>query len=48
MTIVRTLADAADPADLASAAKVQDAIRVEQPGGQGTFEVPAVGPGEPQ
>ena len=40
MTIVRTLADAADPADLASAAKVQDAIRVEQPGGQGTFEVP--------
>ncbi|XZE34392.1 DUF1254 domain-containing protein [Pirellulaceae bacterium SH501] len=40
MTIVRTLADASDPDDLASAAKVQDLIRVEQPGGPGTFEVP--------
>ena len=40
MTIVRTLADALEPADLAAAAKVQDAIRVEQPGGPGTFEVP--------
>jgi len=40
MAIVRTLADAADPADLAAAATVQDAILVEQPGGPGTFEVP--------
>lgn len=40
MTIVRTLADASNPADLAAAAKVQDAIRVEQPGGPGKFEIP--------
>ena len=41
---VRTLVDPADPADLAKVHGLQDAITVEQPGGPGTFEVPAWDP----
>lgn len=41
---VRTLAAPNDPQDLAAAGKLQDAIKVEQPGGPGTFEVPAWDP----
>lgn len=37
---VRVLADPNDPDDIAEAVKLQDAIRVEQPGGPGRFEVP--------
>ncbi len=37
----RTLADPADKDDMNQAHAVQDAIKVEQPGGPGTFEVPA-------
>ncbi|WP_029356816.1 DUF1214 domain-containing protein [Bosea sp. 117] len=37
----RTLADPADKQDMTQAHAVQDAIKVEQPGGPGTFEVPA-------
>lgn len=38
---VRTLANPNDPADLAAVHALQDAIKIEQPGGPGTFEVPA-------
>ncbi len=38
---VRTLANPNDPADLAAVHALQDAIKVEQPGGPGVFEVPA-------
>jgi hypothetical protein len=37
----RTLADPADKDDMKQAHAVQDAIKVEQPGGPGKFEVPA-------
>lgn len=37
----RTLADPADNKDMEQAHAVQDAIKVEQPGGPGKFEVPA-------
>jgi hypothetical protein len=37
---VRTFADPANPADLDKARALQDAIKVEQPGGPGKFEVP--------
>jgi hypothetical protein len=40
VTAVRTLVDPADPADMAKAHALQDAIKVEQPGGPGTFQVP--------
>jgi hypothetical protein len=41
LTGVRTLIDPNDPADAAKAHALQDAIRVDQPGGPGSFEVPA-------
>jgi len=40
MIIVRTLADPRSAADLKAAHALQDAIKVEQAGGPGTFEVP--------
>jgi hypothetical protein len=40
LAAVRTLVDPADPGDVAKAAALQDAIKVEQPGGPGKFEVP--------
>jgi hypothetical protein len=40
LTGVRTLVDPADPANMAEARAFQDAIKVEQPGGPGTFQVP--------
>ena len=40
LTGVRTLLDPADPADVAKARALQDAIKVEQPGGSGMFQVP--------
>lgn len=41
MIIVRTLADSESATDLAAANALQDAIKVEQAGGPGKFEVPA-------
>ena len=41
---VRTLVDPTDPADMDAAHSLQDAIKVEQPGGPGTFETPAWDP----
>jgi hypothetical protein len=38
---VRTFVDPGDPADVQKAHAAQDAIRVEQPGGPGKFDVPA-------
>lgn len=38
---VRILVDANDPKDIAEVHKLQDAIKVEQPGGPGRFETPA-------
>ena len=37
---VRTLVDPADPQDVKQAQTLQDAIKVSQPGGPGSFEVP--------
>lgn len=37
---VRTLVDPADPGDLAAVHALQDAIRLDQPGGPGSFELP--------
>ena len=37
---VRTLVDPSDPADMEKVHALQDAIKVEQPGGPGKFEVP--------
>ncbi|MDX3884800.1 MAG: DUF1254 domain-containing protein [Sphingomonas sp.] len=37
---VRTLVDPADPDDLAVVHALQDAIRLDQPGGPGAFEIP--------
>lgn len=37
---VRTLVDPSDPADLQQVHALQDAMKVEQPGGPGTFQVP--------
>lgn len=37
---VRTLVDPGDPEDVKKATTLQDAIKVEQPGGPGKFEVP--------
>jgi len=37
---VRTLVDPADPADVKQALVLQDAIKIDQPGGLGKFEVP--------
>ncbi len=37
---VRTLVDPADPADVQKVHALQDALKVEQPGGPGKFEVP--------
>jgi hypothetical protein len=37
---VRTLVDPQDPSDLEAAHALQDAVKVEQAGGPGTFEVP--------
>jgi len=41
---IRTLVDPADPEDLKQVHALQDAIKVEQPGGPGKFEVPAWDP----
>ena len=41
MVGVRTMFDPRDPKDVAEAHRLQDAIKVQQPGGPGTFEVPA-------
>ena len=40
VTAVRTLVNPADPKDVAAVHALQDAIKVEQPGGPGSFEVP--------
>ena len=40
VTPIRTLVDPNDPNDLKEARALQDAIKVEQPGGPGKFEVP--------
>jgi hypothetical protein len=40
MAAVRTLVDPNSPSDLKEVAALQDAIKVSQPGGPGTFEVP--------
>ena len=40
MLALRTLADPNDPKDLAQVHALQDATRIEQPGGPGSFEVP--------
>ena len=37
---LRTLLDPTDPADLAKVHALQDAVRVDQPGGPGSFEIP--------
>lgn len=37
---IRTLANPEDPADLTAVHALQDAIKVDQPGGPGTFEAP--------
>jgi len=37
---IRTLVDPNDPADLGAVHKLQDAIKVSQPNGPGTFEIP--------
>lgn len=39
-TAIRTLVDPADPKDVAAVHALQDAIKVDQPGGPGKFEVP--------
>jgi hypothetical protein len=41
LAAVRTLVDPRDPADLGVVHALQDAITVHQPGGPGSFEVPA-------
>lgn len=38
---IRTLVDPADPEDVKKVHALQDAIKIEQPGGPGKFEVPA-------
>src|SRR5262249_25864140 len=40
VTAIRTLADPNDAKDIQQANSLQDAIKVEQPGGSGVFEVP--------
>src|SRR6476660_4691252 len=40
----RTLVDPADPKDVEEVHKLQDAIKVDQPGGPGQFEVPSWDP----
>ncbi len=40
LAAVRTLVDPADPNDMKTAHVLQDALKVEQPGGPGKFEVP--------
>jgi hypothetical protein len=40
VTAVRMLVNPADPKDVAAVHALQDAIKVEQPGGPGSFEVP--------
>ena len=40
LAAVRTLVDPADPQDVAAVHALQDAIRFQQPGGPGRFEVP--------
>ncbi|RBP35356.1 uncharacterized protein DUF1254 [Roseimicrobium gellanilyticum] len=37
---IRTLVDPADPKDIAEVHALQDALKIEQPGGPGKFEVP--------
>ena len=44
LTAVRTLVDPTDSADVTKAHALQDAIKVEQPGGPGKFEVPGWDP----
>jgi len=41
MVAVRILADPNDPEDMRTANALQDSIKVSQPGGPGTFEIPA-------
>ncbi|WP_228791535.1 DUF1214 domain-containing protein [Nocardia puris] len=38
--VIRTFVDPGNPADMAAAHALQDAIKVEQPGGPGKFEIP--------
>jgi hypothetical protein len=40
MFAVRTLVDPEDPGDVEAVHKLQDAIKVEQPGGPGSFDIP--------
>jgi hypothetical protein len=40
MLALRTFVDPNDPADIAKVHALQDAVKVEQPGGPGTFEIP--------
>ena len=40
MAAIRTLVDPNDPEDVTQVHALQDAIKVEQPGGPGKFEVP--------
>ncbi|WP_132568451.1 DUF1254 domain-containing protein [Rhizobium sullae] len=41
MTAIRILVDPGNPSDVKQAHALQDAIKVDQPGGPGTFQVPA-------
>lgn len=41
LAAIRTLVDPNDPEDLAAVHKLQDAMQVDQPGGPGSFEIPA-------
>jgi hypothetical protein len=41
LAAIRTLVDPADPEDVKKVHALQDAIKIEQPGGPGKFEVPA-------
>ena len=45
---IRTLVDPADPTDIEQVHALQDAIKVEQQDGPGKFEVPQLGPGQPE
>ena len=45
---IRILVDPNDAKDVAQVHALQDAIKIEQPGGPGRFEIPQLGPGLPQ
>ena len=44
MLALRTFVDPNDPADIEKVHALQDAVKVEQPGGPGTFEIPSWDP----